>query len=401
MKLPCDMLWFMNTLSLYLHIPFCARRCTYCDFNTTGGKQALIPDYLDALLREVEWYADKMNPTELVKSIYFGGGTPSLLEPGQIESILTTIRKNFSLTDDPEITLEANPGTITREYLKSIYGLGVNRLSLGVQSADDEELKMLGRLHNWNDVLHCVEWARNANFYNLSLDLIYGLPEQTLVKWSETVEKVLPLFPQHLSLYSLTLEPGTLLARRVAAGVLQKVEDDLAADMLEFAMDRLKPSGYVQYEISNWALESEDRRFESVHNKQYWKNLPYLGLGAGAHSCYRQHRFSNIRRIYAYNRRMNQATSSTPFSPAVADLKLIALEEQMRETMLLGLRLTDEGVSLSEFKQRFGMAAVDVFEKEIRTLENENLVEKSESCIRLTRRGRMIGNQAFMLFVED
>ena len=395
------MLWFMNTLSLYLHIPFCARRCTYCDFNTTGGKQALIPNYLDALLGEMEWYAKKIHPTEVVKSIYFGGGTPSLLEPAQIDRILSTVQKYFYLSDHPEITLEANPGTISHDYFKSIHQLGVNRLSLGVQSADDMELKMLGRLHNWEDVIHCVNWARNSNFENISLDLIYGLPEQTLANWATTLEKALGLFPQHLSLYSLTLEPGTNLSRRVAAGVMRKVDDDLAADMLEIAMFRLKSAGYVQYEISNWALVNKDRRFESVHNKQYWKNLPYIGFGAGAHSCYQHYRFSNVRRIQAYINRLNQISGNSLFSPSVAEKKLMSIEEQMRDTMLLGLRLTDEGVSLKEFEHRFGKAAEDVFGTEIQKLENAELIEKTDSFIRLTKRGRMVGNQVFMHFVGD
>jgi oxygen-independent coproporphyrinogen-3 oxidase len=401
LKLPCVMLWFMNTLSLYLHIPFCARRCTYCDFNTTGGKQALIPNYLEALLGEMEWYAKRIHPTEVVKSIYFGGGTPSLLEPAQIGRILSTVQKYFYLSDHPEITLEANPGTISQDYFKSIHQLGVNRLSLGVQSADDAELKMLGRLHNWEDVIHCVNWARNSNFENISLDLIYGLPEQTLANWATTLEKVLSLFPQHLSLYSLTLEPGTVLSRRVAAGVIRKADDDLAADMLEYAMDRLNRAGYLQYEISNWAMASEDRRFESVHNKQYWRNLPYIGFGAGAHSCYHRYRFSNVRRIQAYINRLNKISENSLFSPSVAEKKLMSIEEQMRDTMLLGLRLTDEGVSLEKFNQRFGKAAEDVFRVEIEKLENAELIEKSDSFIRLTKRGRMVGNQAFVLFVED
>jgi oxygen-independent coproporphyrinogen-3 oxidase len=395
------MLWFMNTLSLYLHIPFCARRCTYCDFNTTGGKQALIPSYLDALLHEIEWYAKRIHPTEVVKSIYFGGGTPSLLEPAQIGRILSTIREYFYLLNSVEITLEANPGTISCDFLKSIHEVGVNRLSMGVQSADNVELNMLGRLHNWDDVIHCVNWARNSNFENISLDLIYGLPEQTMAKWSTTLEKVLDLFPQHLSLYSLTLEPGTVLSRRVATGLLKKVDDDLAADMLEFAMCRLKNAGYLQYEISNWALANKDRRFESVHNKQYWKNLPYIGFGAGAHSCYHHYRFSNVRRIQAYINRMNQIDDNNLFSPSVVEKKLILIEEQMRDTMLLGLRMTDEGVSLKGFKKRFGKAAEDVFGKEIQKLETAGLIEKSDSFIRLTKRGRMIGNQAFVHFVGD
>ena len=395
------MLWFMNTLSLYLHIPFCARRCTYCDFNTTGGKQALIPNYLDAMLREMEWNAKRIHPTEEVKSIYFGGGTPSLLEPAQIGRILSTIQEYFHLSKNIEITLEANPGTISRDYFKSIHNVGVNRLSLGVQSANYVELKMLGRLHNWDDVIHCVNWAHNSNFENISLDLIYGLPEQKLAKWSTTLEKVLGLFPEHLSLYSLTLEPGTVLSRRVAAGSLKKVDDDIAADMLEYAMCRLKSAGYVQYEISNWALANKDRRFESVHNKQYWKNLPYIGFGAGAHSCYRNYRFSNVRRIQAYINRMNEINDNSLFSPSIAEKKLMSIEEQMRDTMLLGLRMTDEGVSLKGFEERFGKAAEDVFGKEIQKLEKAKLVEKSDSFIRLTKRGRMVGNQAFLHFVSE
>jgi oxygen-independent coproporphyrinogen-3 oxidase len=187
----------------------------------------------------------------------------------------------------------------------------------------------------------------------------------------------------------------------VAAGSLKKVDDDIAADMLEYAMCRLKSAGYVQYEISNWALANKDRRFESVHNKQYWKNLPYIGFGAGAHSCYRNYRFSNVRRIQAYINRMNEINDNSLFSPSIAEKKLMSIEEQMRDTMLLGLRMTDEGVSLKGFEERFGKAAEDVFGKEIQKLEKAKLVEKSDSFIRLTKRGRMVGNQAFLHFVSE
>ena len=272
----------MCSTSLYIHIPFCNHRCGYCDFNTYAGLQRLIPDYTQAVCREIEYLSNAASEQLTIQTIYFGGGTPSLIAEIYLEKILTTVEKQLYLLPSPEITVEANPGTVTEAYLKNIHGLGVNRISIGMQSADQNELGMLERQHSYNDVVRAVEWSRTAGINNLSLDLIFGLPQQTLKPWIRTVEAAISLQPEHLSLYALTLEHGTPMQKKVEAGKLPELDPDVAADMYEAASERLIASGYVQYEISNWARENNLGELLSCkHNLQYWRNFPYLGVGAG------------------------------------------------------------------------------------------------------------------------
>ncbi|MFH1909572.1 MAG: radical SAM family heme chaperone HemW, partial [Chloroflexota bacterium] len=405
--------------SLYLHIPFCRHRCAYCDFNTYAGQDTLIPTYVDALCREIEFVG--LQTTELpnhpttelpnypttVHTIFFGGGTPSLLTAGQFEKILAAIRENFDVLFDAETSLEANPGTISLACLLDLHRLGFNRLSFGIQSAHADELRQLERTHNFFDVIEAVKWARMAGFDNLNLDLIYGLPEQSLDRWQATVKLALGLHPEHLSLYALTLEHGTPFGRWSARGRMPSPDPDLAADMYEWASDFLEFKGYTQYEISNWARDvkrprskvepaSPDLRpstfdplpslsassqpsYACRHNLQYWRNQPYLGFGAGAHGWAGGYRYSNVLRIKTYIERLtkyqstnsqstksqfpnpqstNSQSTNLPFprSPATRNpsgrasgrsLQPVNLRTQMQETMLLGLRLTREGVSAS------------------------------------------------------
>ncbi len=241
--------------SLYFHIPFCVHRCAYCDFNTYAGQEASIPAYVEALGREVEFVGQNFPAGNQVHTIFFGGGTPSLLSPAQFDSIFRSIHKHFPLTNDAEITIEANPGTVHLEQLQALYAIGINRLSFGVQSANGEELRMLERAHDFFDVLDAVHWARTAGFDNFNLDLIYGLPEQTLGTWQTTVERILGLHPDHISAYALTLEHGTPFGRWTARGLLPLPDPDLAAEMYEWASEAFDAAGYLQYEISNWALD--------------------------------------------------------------------------------------------------------------------------------------------------
>src|SRR5689334_3122544 len=244
--------------SLYFHIPFCTHRCAYCDFNTYAGQEEMIPAYVEALCREVEFVGkqrkgEKDRGEGHIHTIFFGGGTPSLLMPNQFDSIFKSIRDNFNLTDDVEITMEANPGTVSYENLLQLRQIGINRISYGVQSANTEELRMLERVHNFFDVIEAVASARKAGFDNLNLDLIYGLPEQTLQTWQTTVKRILDLHPEHISAYALTLEHGTPFGHWSAKGLLPLPDPDLAAEMYEWLSETLEANGYVQYEISNWA----------------------------------------------------------------------------------------------------------------------------------------------------
>ncbi|HMN61307.1 MAG TPA: radical SAM family heme chaperone HemW, partial [Anaerolinea sp.] len=274
----------MQSHSLYIHIPFCKRRCAYCDFNTYAGMEKWIPAYVDALCREMELVAAGESGPIPVGTLFFGGGTPSLLPLAQLERILSTAARLFSFAPDLEFSLEANPGTVDLDYLRGLKSLGLNRLSLGMQSAHPQELKMLTRLHDFPDVIRAVSWARRAGIDNLSLDLIFGLPGQSLERWSETLDLALGLGSEHISLYSLTVEEDTPLYSWVSRGLVDLPDNDLGADMFELAMDRLAQEGMVQYEISNWARRRADGSlFSCRHNLQYWRGLPYLGLGAGAH----------------------------------------------------------------------------------------------------------------------
>ena len=410
--------------SLYFHIPFCTHRCAYCDFNTYAGQQALIPAYVEALIREVETVANSAPQRLPVHTIFFGGGTPSLLSPKQFEQILRTITDLFDLFD-PETSLEANPGTVSLDSLQGLRRVGFNRISFGVQSFHADELHQLERIHDPFDVLNAVRWARKAGFDNLNLDLIYGLPEQTLPRWQESLRRAVDLDPEHLSLYALTVEPGTPFGRWAARGLMPLPDPDLAADMYEAASDFLEGQGYGQYEISNWSKPG----FRCRHNLQYWRNQPYLGFGAGAHGCANRLRISNVLRIKTYIEHFHPdhlisdhiiPSTVFPLSPATVNKIRLTPYVEMQETLMLGLRLTEEGVSADEFRQRYGRDLQEIFGKEIERLVNLGLLEwwsadsnapkeqgqadkrmETDGTLRLTKRGRLLGNQVFMEFVGE
>ncbi|HEY9153341.1 MAG TPA: radical SAM family heme chaperone HemW [Anaerolineales bacterium] len=394
--------------SLYFHIPFCVHRCAYCDFNTYAGQEDSISAYAAALCKEIEFIGRRFPEGNKVHTIFFGGGTPSLLSPDQFESILHSVRRHFSLTENAEMTIEANPGTVSREQLEKLHTLGISRISFGVQSANSEELRMLERAHDFFDVINSVNWARQTGFDNLNLDLIYGLPEQTLQTWQISVRRILDLHPDHISAYALTLEHGTPFGRWLSRGLLPLPDPDLAADMYEWASEEFESAGYVQYEISNWAKPKR----ECVHNLQYWRGLPYLGFGAGAHGYAHGYRYSNVLRIKTYIERMNDIRDSMldfPLSPTTVNHHRQTTHDDMSEYMMTGLRLTREGIAASAFRQRFGSELNDVHRHEIEELIHLGLLEwyketsevfGTSEVLRLTSRGRLLGNQVFMRFVD-
>ncbi|HSL43797.1 MAG TPA: radical SAM family heme chaperone HemW [Anaerolineales bacterium] len=392
-------------LSLYFHIPFCTHRCAYCDFNTYAGQEEMIPAYVDALIREIEFVGNKLQTTELptysttTHTIFFGGGTPSLLSRKQFEAIFKVISTHFTLTDDTEITIEANPGTVSYENLLALRQIGINRISYGVQSANAEELRMLERVHNFFDVIEAVTAARKAGFDNLNLDLIYGLPEQNLQSWQTTVKRILGLHPEHISAYALMLEHGTPFGRWASRGLLPLPDPDLAAEMYEWLSETLEEDGYVQYEISNWSVPHHECR----HNLQYWRGLPYLAFGAGAHGYANGYRYSNVLRIKTYIERLKNYSLTNyqfPLTPATVNHHRQSLQDDMSEFMMTGLRITREGVSGGEFQARFGQSMHEVYGSEIKELFKLELIENgSGDRIKITKRGRLLGNQVFMRFV--
>lgn len=399
-------------LGLYLHIPFCARKCPYCDFNTYAGLDDQFEAYTEALCREIEAWSSPL-AGQAVGTIFVGGGTPTVLEPAQLERILETARRSFQVLPGAEISCEANPGTADGARFAALRNMGVNRLSMGAQSFREDELRFLGRIHGAGEIALAFARARAAGFENINLDLIFGLPGQSAEAWDESLAAALALAPEHLSLYSLIVEPNTPLFEWVRAGSVAEPDPDRVAERYAQAMDRLAAAGYLHYEVSNWARRdpgsdsvpaaaAEPPRFAARHNLVYWRNQPYLGLGPGAHSHLRWRlagggalgrRWSNLRPVPGYLRRI--ATGR----PSEAEGEVIDERLAMGETMMLGLRLLREGVAFARFEARHGIAMHAVFAAELAELSDWGLVEIDEIRVRLTPRGLPLGNQVFARFL--
>ena len=372
-------------IALYIHFPFCRRRCSYCSFVSYQGRESDIPDYVKALKKELVLRA----AGQRVSSIYFGGGTPSLLSPEQIHDILSVVHSHFTVDEASEVTLEANPGTVDERYLAAVRKAGINRLSLGLQSLDDGELALLGRIHTAAEAGDAVQFARNAEFTNLSLDLIYGLPNQTLASWFKTLDEAIGLNPEHISLYPLTLEDDAPMRLAIQRAEVPPIDPDLTADQYELAQDTLAAHGYHHYEISNWAKGG----YECRHNLVYWHNLPYLGIGVAAHSYIHGHRLANTTDLDSY---LNAFSSNLP--PAWELDEEIGPELQLSETVILGLRLS-EGVCLEGIRSRFGIDLLKHYSQQVDETAALGLLEYSGQRIRLTRRGRLLGNEVFWRFL--
>jgi oxygen-independent coproporphyrinogen-3 oxidase len=391
--------------SLYVHIPFCRHRCAYCDFNTYAGLEPLMPAYLEALAVEIQGIgrlakAEGRPPS--VHTVFFGGGTPSLLSAYQLRAILDQIRQSFELTQDAEITLEANPGTVDPEGLLAMRRLGVNRLSLGMQSSHAEELRLLERQHGMGEVRQAIDWARKAGFDNLNLDLIYGLPDQSMASWRASLSQAIALGPEHLSLYALSLEFGTPMLKRVKEGELSRPDPDAAADMYEWSSDELEKAGFLQYEISNWARpESNGQPKGCQHNLQIWRNGEYLGFGAGAHGFAAGTRTRGVRSPRSYIARLEAGDWRGPYplSPATVWYEPQPAIRRAEDMMILGLRLTREGVSEQAYAEAIGRPMQADFGEPIRALTDNGLLELSDGRVRLTPRGRLLGNRVFQAFL--
>jgi oxygen-independent coproporphyrinogen III oxidase len=391
-------------LSLYIHLPFCQQRCHYCDFNTYTGMQLLMPDYVNALVEEIRYYSTRFANNE-VHTIYFGGGTPSLLPLNQFECVLSRINRDFNISDDCEISIEANPGTLNLDYLIGLAKIGINRISIGAQSTNSTDLVRMDRIHSPEDIVNSIYFARKAEITTISLDLIYGLPWQDITSWINSLSRALDLKPDHFSLYSLIIEQGTPLYQWYQQGLIAAQNEDLEADMFEAAIGLLSQQGYDHYEISNWAKQDISGDFRCLHNLQYWKHLPYIGIGAGAHGFIDGLRIANTPTIPDYIKRLNEyELSYEKFSQSPASISCIEIGNftGMQEFMMLGLRLIQEGVCEAQFKQRFQRSMKQVFEKEIGGLLEDGLVGWNKgypNCLRLTERGVFLANRVFREFV--
>jgi oxygen-independent coproporphyrinogen-3 oxidase len=361
---------------------------------------------MDALCKEIDQVAGSAGRRLPVHTIFFGGGTPSLVPVALMQKVMQAVDRGFDIQDDVEVTLEANPGTVNPDYLQGLRGLGFNRISFGMQSAHPDDLRLLERIHDYFDVVQAVKWARQAGFDNLSLDLIFGIPFQSMERWQHTVETALNLKPEHLSMYGLTIEHGTPFQHHVQRGLMPLPDDDLAADMYEWASERVEQAGMAQYEISNWAQQRNGRLLSSRHNLQYWQNEPYLGLGAGAHGYVAGVRTVNALGIRAYIQRVNQnAASPFPAGPAAVQAEPVDRWTAMQEMMMVGLRLTSEGVPSARFEQQFGLPLESVFGPQIDRLCELGLLTWEEKPdgrhLHLTKGGRLLGNQVFRQFVGE
>lgn len=384
----------LETASLYLHIPFCHTRCFYCDFNTYAGILPLREPYVRALLTEIA-LAGKMAQYEdgtprRSRTIFFGGGTPSMLSVAQITRLLEACFGAFAVDPDAEITLEANPGTLSQEQLVGLRRAGINRLSMGSQSFDADLLKTLGRIHTPEEITQAVHYARAAGFTSINLDFMFGLPGQTMQHWRETLDRALDLRPEHFSLYSLIVEEGTPFYTWAQEGRITPADEDLCADMYEYADERLQKAGYLNYEISNWALPGQHSR----HNLTYWQNLPYIGMGAGAYSYFGGRRFSDERDPQQYMKTLKGQRLPEVESEVVGE------EQAMSETSFLALR-TAMGLHLPTFEQRFARPFSQFVGDRLHLVEEAGLLEQEDGWLRLSKRGRLLGNEVFLRLLPE
>ena len=377
--------------SIYIHIPFCVRKCLYCDFTSYSGQEGVFSEYVEALKSEVGLYATRF-PGTSISTVYFGGGTPNVLADAQLADVMKEVARGFDFERDAEVTVEANPGVRTgedgRRTFDYLHSHRFNRLSLGIQSFHDDELALLGRLHTAQEAVRAFESARQSGFENISIDLMYGIPGQTLDSWLSTLDSALQLGSEHISLYSLTVEEGTPFFALQNAGRLELPGDDAEADMYEAAIAALTGAGYVHYEVSNFARPG----FECRHNMTYWRNEPYFGFGAGAVGYLGGSRMANTRDVGEYIARVRAGELPTE------TFERLAGRGSMGETMFLGLRMM-QGVDTRAFESRYGVTPEMVFGTELARMSNDGLVESSHGFIRLTNKGLMLANEVFMEFV--
>lgn len=402
-QLPDDTSLLTQGIALYIHIPFCETKCPYCDFNTYAGIESMMTPYVDALCQEIHKWGNGLDHPS-VRTIFLGGGTPSYLSPQDIGHILSVACESFTVEFNAEITTEANPSDLTPEKARLLRSKGFNRLSIGVQSLDDDLLHLLGRRHSANQAHKAFTVAREAGFNNINLDLMFGLPGQTMQQWQSSIEAVLAMNPEHLSLYSLTIEPETPFANWIQTGTMEEPDPDLAADMYTWSEDRLESAEYIHYEISNWSKP----RLESQHNLIYWRNSSYLGVGPGAHSFLANCRFANVKSPRTYMHQIQNWQGEYPLpinaktlsaTGAIESVEVLDRGTEMGETLMMGLRLK-EGISLDSFRARFDVDLATLYEQVIRELEELALVEWHIGSLRLTRKGLLLGNEVFQRFLS-
>jgi oxygen-independent coproporphyrinogen III oxidase len=376
-----------KNIGIYIHIPFCVSKCYYCDFNSYVDKQELIPSYFNVLEHEISYYSGKLQGYS-VDSIFIGGGTPSSVDSFHIARVMECCHGSFNIDEKAEISIESNPGTLTCEKLSLYRGIGINRLSIGLQAWQNKHLKQLGRSHFREDFVENMELAGKAGFENINVDLIFAVPGQIMDDWIQTIAGVVELKPSHISCYSLKIEEGTVFGDMLEKGAINPADDELDRKMYWFAIDNLKWQGFEHYEISNFAKPGS----RCAHNLKYWHAQEYLGLGAGAHSYLNGVRFENEYLPEKYIEAV-QAKGC-----AAGNMREIGKKETMNEYMMLGIRLI-EGIKSDSFRHRFGEDMFAVYEEEIDRLQKKGLIEAKAGSISLTAVGLDFANQVFMEFV--
>lgn len=370
----------MPTAALYIHIPFCEKRCVYCDFYTVAGSKSRIPDYISALKKEIALRAaETFWQRQRFVTIFFGGGTPSLLSPQEIAEILDAAFSSFNFEKKLEVTLEANPGTITGEQLAKYRSVGINRLSLGVQSLHADELARLDRLHSPQQAIDAVLMARQAGFENINMDFMFALPQQTLERWQQSLEQGFELAPKHISAYNLTIENGTPLDVAIRKGQIQPLSEEEERAFYHFTIDFLERHGYALYEVSNFAQPG----FEAKHNIKYWDGSAYLGLGASAHSYDGQRRFWNVANLRKYLEALADGCSPE------AGSEQLSQKQKIFETAFLGLRQR-RGVDLADFAKKFRRSFDETFNGVAQEMERGGFLMRRGNALQLTREGLFV-----------
>lgn len=378
----------MEELGIYIHIPFCKQKCFYCDFCSFANKNEMQEKYVEAVINEIKNITHKEKYT--VTTIYLGGGTPSILNPECIKNILQEIKSSFKILDDAEITIEINPGTVNEEKLKRYKEYGINRLSIGLQSANDKILKNIGRIHDYKQFEETFFFARKCGFKNINVDLMIGLPTQAIEDVKQTLEKIIQKNPEHISVYSLIIEEGTTIEKLINENKLQLPDEETERIMYWTVVNELKENGYNQYEISNFSKKT----YESKHNTNCWKQKQYIGLGTSAHSYLNKKRYSNTNNIEEYIKNIQESNISKNITIHEEQTE----ESTMNEYMLLGLRMI-QGININEFKQKFKTDPTIKYKEILEKLQKENLIQITKTSIKLTKQGIDFGNIVWEEFI--
>ena len=375
-------------LGLYIHVPFCVQKCNYCDFNSFKIKGNDKKEYLNAIEKEMKLYCDEFKNKQF-DSVFFGGGTPSILNIEELKRLVGSVFKNFNIKETAEVSMECNPGTINKEKLIHMKELGINRLSIGLQAIQNHHLKYIGRIHSYEEFEKNYLEAKEVGFDNINIDLMYALPNHKKEEWKESLDKIISLNPSHISAYSLILEEGTKLHEMYDNEEFSLLDEDTDIEMYNYTINKLKENGYNQYEISNYSKEYK----ECKHNIIYWKCDNYLGLGPGASGYIGDIRYNNISDLNEYNHKISQNIKP------IEEETILSEKDKIEEFIFMGLRM-NEGISLKVFKERFNISIEDIYKEPIEKLIASKLLELDKDNLKLTQKGREISNTVFIEFIN-